>query len=299
MALVVLMAAYVGVNELGWWPELGWGVEYAARPVTAEPASEKQASEEPGASGSAGAPADDGRILIRFGDPPGDDWGPGKYTYPTDQGFAPGKGLFDLLEFSVREKGDTLLFDLTFGAVTNPWRAPEGFFHQRVDIFIDAEPGKGRTTLVEEGANVRFCAEHPWDLWLRGEPWGGSAVLDADGRVLGDVPGGQVAAGVLSDGRTIRWQVAREVLGKTPQAGWWYYVLVGGYDTFGPSGYRVVFPERTEWFFGGGSQAMLHPNVIDLLAPARGPRSQRAQLSSYSVGRKHFATLYPVGGGRR
>lgn len=278
-ALVVLLAAYLGLAEIGW--------------VTWAPAGEETLA--PVGDGAAGG--EDGRIITRVIDPIGDDRGPGSYAYPTNPGFAPGKGLFDLLSFTVREKGENVYFDLEFGAVTNPWRAPEGFFHQRVDVFIDAVSGAGRTTLVEDGASVQFCAEHPWDLWLRGEPWGGSALLDAEGRVLGDVTDGKAAVEVLPDARTIRWRIARTALGKEPRPGWWYYVLVGGYDTFGPSRYRAVFPKASEWYFGGGGAAMLHPLVIDVLALARGPRSQKAQLTSYSTARRRLATLYPVSAG--
>ena len=80
-----------------------------------------------------------GTVLFTMEDRAGDDWGPGDLKYPLHQVFEP--GLFDLRRVHVWHDDRNLYFDVSFALVTNPWNAPEGFFHQLIDIYIDAEPG--------------------------------------------------------------------------------------------------------------------------------------------------------------
>lgn len=240
----------------------------------------------PVAGGPALAPAEEEEHLV-LSDPEGDDCGPGTYVYPRHLAFTNHRGLFDLLLFRVASDGEEVHFDLTFKELTNPWRAPEGFFHQRVDIYIDTTPRVGRTDTLREGAYVRFTPRYAWDVLVRGAPWGGSAVFFADGRKE------KAEATVLAP-RTIRISIPQKVLGK-PQRRWNYYVLVGAYDGFGPDNYRLVMGAPGDWVFGGGADGLWDPNVIDLLAPRSGRWSQRSQLGSYDVEAGRLAVLYPVG----
>ncbi len=232
------------------------------------------------------------KMIFAFTDPVGDDHGPGNYRYPTHSGFEPQKSLLDLLAFRVITKGDEAWYELDFGLITNPWNAPEGFFHQRIDIYIDSRDGYGRTITPQPGANVTFAPEYPWDLWIRIAPWGGSKAyyLEKDGDKLIERQG--VEVGVVGD-RTIRVVVPQETL-PLPTEKWRYYVLVGGYDGFGPDGYRVVTAEGGEWTFAGGTDAHLDSNIIDLLAPKGGQHSQAQQLA-YDVETQTGPVLYPVG----
>lgn len=232
------------------------------------------------------------KVIFAFTDPVGDDHGPGNYCYPTHPGFEPHKSLLDLLAFRVLTAGDEAWYELDFGLITNPWNAPEGFFHQRIDIYIDSRAGFGRTITPQPGANVTFAPEYPWDIWLRIAPWGGSRAyyLEKDGEQLVERRG--ITVGVVGD-RTIRVVVPRETL-PMPTEQWRYYVLVGGYDSFGPDEYRVVTTQGGEWTFGGGTDANLDSNIIDLLAPKGGRHSQAEQLA-YDPEAQTGAVLYPVG----
>jgi len=226
------------------------------------------------------------RLVFAMRDPAGDDHGPGSYVYPTNETFVP--GLFDLTGFAVRVDTDHVHFDLGFVAVTNPWDAPEGFYHQLIDIYIDTTSGAGRTDPLRPGPRVRFDPAYGWDVQVRAAPFGGTRMQRAsDGA---DVPGlaRGLTSGVLADGRTIRVSIPLAVLG-VPQSSWRYYVLVGGFDAFGEDGYRPARETATPWSFGGAHPSGAGPQVIDILAP-RWWRSQARQLGSFTVTRGGAAT---------
>src|SRR5690625_231109 len=71
-------------------------------------------------------------VVFTMRDPSGDDRGGGELIYPTHAAFEPFHGLFDLRRFQVSASSETAYFDLTFGEITNPFSAPEGFYHQRI-----------------------------------------------------------------------------------------------------------------------------------------------------------------------
>jgi carbohydrate-binding DOMON domain-containing protein len=196
--------------------------------------------------------------------------------YPTAPFFSPGQGYFDLLSFQVSGDGKRLAFDFEFARVANPWQAPEGFSHQLIDLYLDTAPG-GKTETRLEGAGVSFDPEHGWEHQLRLMPWGGSALYGSRGS-------SPVEVSLLPDGKTIRAQVAQELLG-SPRPDWGYYLLVGSYDGFGPDNYRQIQRRAGPWNFGGERAGA----VIDFLAPdSQGRLSQEALLQPPSV-------LFPMG----
>jgi carbohydrate-binding DOMON domain-containing protein len=235
------------------------------------------------------------RLLFEMRDPIGDDYGPGGYVYPLNQAFAPHKGLFDLIEYKVFERGDELHFDLTFGEVTNPWNAPEGFCHQKFDIYIDTTQGIGRTDAIREGANVIFHPDYGWEYLLRGSSWGDSRLYRSSDPSGSEGERDGVKIELLPDGVTVRLSVKREYFKEDQLRDWRYYVLVGSQDAFGPDNYRPVMMKEGQWVFGGGDDSNIEPNIIDLLAPEKGEFSQEAMLSSYNLDREIGATIYPVG----
>jgi len=227
-----------------------------------------------------------GTVLFTMEDRAGDDWGPGDLKYPLHQVFEP--GLFDLRRVHVWHDDRNLYFDVSFALVTNPWNAPEGFFHQLIDIYIDAEPG-GYTEPAAEGPGVRFSPDAGWEYRLRIQPWTGSRWLDARSYPAKAYP---VEVSVLPDGKTIRGEVPLKVTGP-PSRSWRYYVLVGGFDTFGPDNYRAVESEPTQWSFGSASAAR-GVRVVDILDAGVGKRSQKAQLQASG---EEAPVLIPVDGG--
>ena len=228
------------------------------------------------------------QVLFSMEDRAGDDYGHGSITYPLNDVFEP--GLFDLRRVHIWHDDDNLYFDVSFSRVTNPWSAPEGFFHQLIDVYVDAEPG-GHTKPVASGPGVQFSPDAGWEYRLRIQPWGHSQWLD--GRVS---PGKAypVRALLLPDGKTIRGEVPLAIIG-SPHRGWRYYVLVGGFDTFGLDHYRSVKETATQWCFGGGLPDG-GPQVIDLLDGGSGRRNQKAQLT-LKGGNDDPPVLLPVGPG--
>lgn len=253
------------------------------------------------------------RTVFAMADPRGDDRGPGTYAYPRDATFAPHRGLFDLVDFRVvrqdRGHNQEVLFDLTFAEVTNPWRAPEGSSHIRVDIYIDTRDGAGRTEPWREGANVRFAPERGWDCLVRLAPWGESGAVKTVISGGPEARGEQVTSGQsgrdgtrtavalnLAGPKTLRARVPLSFLGE-PSSNWRYYVLVGSFDAFGPDNYRPVTKECGRWVFGGGDDGAVAPNVIDILAPRFGRLAQERQLAAFDVAKGERAVLQPANEG--
>ncbi|NLK08012.1 MAG: hypothetical protein GX316_04850 [Firmicutes bacterium] len=228
-------------------------------------------------------------MVFSMEDKVGDDCGAGGITYPDHEVFEP--GLFDLENVNIWYDEHNTYYDISFVKVTNPWNAPEGFFHQLIDIYIDAEPG-GHIVPAAPGPGVQFSPDAGWEYRLRIQPWGGSRWLDAR---LDPAQVHSIAASVLPDGKTIRAIVPTEAA-PYPERTWQYYVLVGGFDSFGPDQYRVVEKTRSKWSFGGGRRAN-SPNVIDLLDSGRGKKSQTSQLSIEGLSEEEYPILLPVSQG--
>jgi carbohydrate-binding DOMON domain-containing protein len=224
-------------------------------------------------------------------DPVGDDYGYGSYQYPTNIAFKPYQGLFDLTRFKVwSEKPGEIYFDTSFGMITNPWSAPEGFIHQNLRIFINTRPG-GFLNLPQPGAYVRFHPQAAWEVCLKIVGWENSQLMVLEGSKLKVWP---LKTEVLGDGHTIRAKVAQTRIG-IPDQNWQYYLLVGSYDGFGEDYFRKVKRKNSEWVIGGGLDRTLEPQVMDLLAPATGPATQEKQLSSFNRKTRQLAQLTPVG----
>ncbi|NMB46978.1 MAG: hypothetical protein GX998_11295 [Firmicutes bacterium] len=230
-----------------------------------------------------------GQVVLSMEDRAGDDYGAGNITYPLHNVFEP--GLFDLRRVHVWYDDHHLYFDISFARISNPWNAPEGFFHQLIDIYVDAEPG-GYTQPVAPGPGVQFSADAGWEYRLRVQPWGGSQWLDARSDPGKAYP---VEVLVLPDEKTIRAGVPLTAT-DPPHKGWRYYVLVGGFDTFGPDHYRQVKETATQWSFGGGSSAD-GPHVIDILDTGSGKRNQKAQLSGKNSSPHGVPVILPMGPG--
>lgn len=230
--------------------------------------------------------------ILDMEDPIGDDHGPGTYLYPTHAQFAPHEGLLDIEHFRVDALGEHIRFQITFGAITNPWKAPEGFSHQLIQIYIDHEPG-GETRPFFPGANVVFSPKAPWDTMLKVTGYGSYLFHATDKRIDEPEPYKASRVQVLSDNKTIEITI--------PMGRWigWdalmdasFYLLVGSQDGFGPDNYRAVKKDVSEWYFSGGDDSGYCPNVIDILTPKG--KSQHRILSSYDSETRLLAVIEPV-----
>ena len=236
---------------------------------------------------------EDPQLVFMMDDPVEDDKGPGTYEYPKAPTFDPGKGLFDITKFKVYYDPLFYYFYISFGEMDNPWGAPEGFSHQRAQIYIDSTSGQGRTETFREGAYVVFHPDHGWEYLIDILSWNNTAVYHYNDDRNSKGRTEAVLTRLLDDGKTIQVRVPHEHLDSTPE-NWSYYVLIGGQDGFGPDNYRVVMEKKTDWQFGGGTDTYFDPNVIDLLAEENGQRSQAQQLGSFDFAKGIQAEIYPV-----
>lgn len=216
------------------------------------------------------------QIIFQMRDPGRDDRGAGGVLYPSHQVFVP--GLFDLRKFTVLRDADNYYFDLTFTTVTNPFGAPEGYFHQRIEIYLDTSFPGGREDISFGQYKLQTSPEYGWEIRLSVAPFNESYL-----QLLTSQGTKKVTAGITSylklDGETIRVQVDQNLLPEQPKL-WHYYVLVGAFDGLAPEFWRDVGVDP--WALGGEK-----PPVFDLLAPKWGLRSQKSQLRR--------CTLHPVG----
>ncbi len=217
-------------------------------------------------------------IIFQRSDPRGDDYGSGTLVYPSHEVYVP--GLFDLRHFSVEVHEAHVSFDFRFSAISNPFRAPEGFFHQRLEVYIATGESKGNENIVLGRHEFQTAPGYGWQVRIAVAPFGESRLYLAEaGRARVFFTG--IFPELLPDGKTIRVRVNRDLLPE-PLQSWRYYVLVGAFDGLALDYWRDL--GAGPWQVGGEG-----PPVFDLLAPRWGRRNQKRQLAS--------GVLYPLGGG--
>src|SRR3954447_24423784 len=96
-----------------------------------------------------------------FKDPPGDDNGPGSYTYPTDGVYK--RGSFDMTGFDVKVSGKKVDLAITFNTtLEDPWRMGVGFSVQEVFVFIKTG-AEGGFKDSPPGLNLAFQDGNEWN----------------------------------------------------------------------------------------------------------------------------------------
>lgn len=218
--------------------------------------------------------------IAQFTDAKGDDVGGGNLLYPEHAVYVP--GLFDLVRFEVSRDEHYVYFDFQFLALTNPFQAPEGYFHQRLEVYIKTGEGVGCTAIHPGSYKLQTAPDAGWNLRLSIAPFDESRlyVVGQDSQV--QVFTEEVSSHSLPEGQTIRVQVKSDVLPQ-PDSAWGYYVLVGSFDGLAEGLWRDL--GDGPWQVGGTGTP-----VFDLLSPRFGGKSQKAQLTK--------GILYPVYGGK-
>lgn len=222
----------------------------------------------------------DVETIAQFTDARGDDVGGGDLRYPDHTVYVP--GLFDLLQFEVSRDEHYVYFDFQFLVLTNPFQAPEGYFHQRLEVYIQTREDVGRTDVHLGPHKLQTAPDAGWNLRLSIAPFDESRlyVVGKDGQV--HIFSEEVTSHSLPDRQTIRVQVESDVLPQ-PDSAWGYYVLVGSFDGLAEGSWRDL--GEGPWQVGGTGTP-----VFDLLSPRFGSKSQKAQLAK--------GVLYPVYGGK-
>lgn len=209
---------------------------------------------------------------VVFADPAGDDFGPGTYVYPTDPVYAPGS--FDLTSAALEIAGARGRVEVTFAAPLADARGTgPGFALQMVFVFIDNDhrEGSGFTEGLA-GLNVRFAPADAWDrvVVLSPQP---AARLRAE---IESKAAAMQAAVIVPDriegaGRALVAVFDAAALGGGDPAAWGYQVVVQSNNQF-PEADELLTRRVNDFAgqhrFGGGSDGMCDPQVIDLLAGA-------------------------------
>lgn len=223
------------------------------------------------AMAAAAIAAEPGVETIKFKDPTGDDRGPGGYTYPTDEVYAPGS--FDLTELAVSKKNERVTFDVTVNSeLRDPWSLRSGFSVQMVLIFIqtDNRQGNGFVDAVP-GLNVKFDPADAWDKLVILSPQPAARV---EAEIENKVSPNQQSSIIVPDrtkgaGRTISATVDLAQLGGGNPSKWAYQVVMQSNEGFPEDRdllTRRVNEVATQHRFGGGSDDQCDPHVIDVLA---------------------------------
>ncbi|MFZ5992442.1 MAG: glucodextranase DOMON-like domain-containing protein [Deinococcota bacterium] len=199
-------------------------------------------------------------IPLLFTDPLGDDHGLG-YAYPTAAIYAE-SGFADLTGFQALERDGRLVLRVRLARYPNPQAAPLGFSLAIVGIYVESEPANGAKGGQElPGAGFKTPAGHGWDEAYLLSGWKAES-LRPDGRRR------EVPARKEGD-----WL---EVFPDLPPGDYGYYVTVGLYDPFTPTGFRPVRPGGGSWVLDAPSGA---PAAVDVLSDHQAQAYQSGVLA--------------------
>lgn len=224
-------------------------------------------------------------VVMTAMDPVGDDRGPGTYQYPLMSQFE--KGAFDLTYFEVAVDGDFVVFTIGVMGRTRPGLIDTRFGDssrisfrkwdlQLFDIYIDKdrEPGSGETRTLP-GRSVSFDPEYAWEQVVVVSPMPPREVTDLLKRkseiiALSDLESKIVIPGniTVSDNKFVI-RVSKETLGE-PAETWAYQVFSMGYEEYDTKENfmnKSIHSFADNWGFGGGTDFLGDPNVIDILVP--------------------------------
>jgi alpha-amylase/alpha-mannosidase (GH57 family) len=219
-------------------------------------------------------------IIFEMDDPAGDEYG----DYPTAPDFAPGSGLFDILNFKVGYDDEFFYTTFKMAEIRNPWNAPTGFSHPLFQIYIDKDRISGSGNIEpDQNPNVMIHEDFAWEMLIRADGWL-TYGLHTNQSQFGGVDS---IADLLESTITIRTPLS--MVG-VPTEDWAYVVLVGSQDF---QAFRERFSEASTWKLGGGHDGPYDPNVVDMLVPDE--IDQKIILDDYSVTEQRQAKVIGVG----
>ena len=223
---------------------------------------------------------------IEFGDPKGDDRGPGGYSYPSHAVYK--KGSFDLRQVTIEDAGDDVKITVEVAArIEDPWDSPswsgKGWSLQMVQIYIDTDhaPRSGFETSLP-GMNVRFADASWWEKMILISPQPDTKIRQEVSAKAGPLaPGVVLPRSVRVRGKKLVALVRKSDLGLSGAApkGWGWQVLMQSNEGF-PKGTdllsRKVNEMEGEHRFGGGNDWDCDPHAMDILVePATGGEGEK------------------------
>jgi flagellar hook assembly protein FlgD len=227
-------------------------------------------------------------VVTSLSDSPGDDYGPGTYSYPTDGVFA--SGSFDITGFEVDVQGSRVEFTIDVVAeLDDPWGSGAGFSIQSIDIYIDTDGVEGSgATWTLDGRHARVSPVNAWEmaLWCA-PPFDGfqSQVIYPDG----STDTSDVRTEVDQSQGRITLSVPKSTIG-TPISAWRYIVLMLGQNGYELGRIRPVRQLSDQWRFGGGTDGDSDSNIIDMVTVSG--LSQEGMLANYDPATSQVCVLF-------
>jgi len=260
------------------------------------------------------------KLLFKLTDPIGDDYGPGRYVYPTNPVFK--VGIFDLTGFEVYESDSDVIFKVYF---KNWFTSPPdlqispnknlkdmfrtNLFLQNIDIYIDKDHklNSGITSAIP-GRNIKVSPESAWEAAIFVSPQPFLARVETKRLAKKFADKIIIPTNYEINKNFVQFKIPKKILGQ-PNGRWGYLVLVTGAEwetsMFSLSNWmaygssyeepvlnRIVEEHASEWEFGGGDKSGAAPNVIDMIVPSG--ESQEKILASYDPKTKRRAVASAV-----
>ncbi|WP_435098872.1 glucodextranase DOMON-like domain-containing protein [Halarchaeum sp. P4] len=200
---------------------------------------------------------DVGDLVTKVDDATGDDYGPGSYTYPTNDVFV--DGAFDVDSVAVYETADRYQFLTTLGGeLTNPWGG-RGFSLQTFQFYVSDPDTNGGTTAARTGVNATF--EAPYQRRVVAEGWVAPVVETADGATVTT----DVSVSAFSAIDAVLVDVPKQALGGSLE-GKRFAALLCPQAGSQPGRIRQVQSSNGAYAIGGAENGNA-PNVMDLVTP--------------------------------
>ena len=227
-------------------------------------------------------------VILEIQDPQGDDYGPGTYTYPTNEVFD--ASVFDVNTFTVGTDSENLVLQFSFfGPVENPWGSPIGISLQTMDVYIDTDPGAGTgARILLPGRNAALQEGYGWEYAIWGEGWN-SRVIQSDPETLEPKNYSEASSAMKlvadSNQKTITIRVPLSFLPEGDPTAWAYTAAVlsqEGYPSEGVWRVRDINSSPESYRFGGAPDDDNHTRIIDLVLPVDGEFDQAEILSGYT-----------------
>ena len=221
-------------------------------------------------------------------DPTGDDKGPGYYGYPSNSVFKP--GVFDLTKFEVLTNGTDVIFKVYVKDLgDNPWKGPNGFCLQYVQIYVHTEKGPYATYTF--GLNVNISKPYAWSFALLLAPgWGNdpvpkgqrSALIYANGTVI--VQDNKFKVYADPNENAIVAVISKNLIPDVDNIkNWKIIVALASYDGYGPMKVRQAGVKGGEWVLNATKYATNKNTIIRIgQAVAKGIEPLALDLLVYS-----------------
>jgi len=233
-------------------------------------------------------------LVFEIADPPGDDHGPGTYTYPTDAVFSAQN--FDIETFSVSTDAANIIFTFKFfGAVPNPWGSGSNLSLQTMDVYIDKDPGQGTgNRLLLPGRNAALSSEYGWEYVVWAEGW--TPGIYSPDPETGEPKQLNLSYKLIVDpaGQKVTMRIPKDAFGEGDPAEWGYAAVVlsqDGYPSTGVWRVRDIQADSAQWKFGGAPDDVNHTRIIDMAWPADATGTQEEMLGTYAASSGQIDTL--------